>query len=311
MQQEDIRLYSLLRKEIAFAMKRSYPGINPEISEWKGQDIINFQEELLKKVNGRISEKWFYMHMKSSGESLPRIDVLNLLSQFCGYQNWDDFRYRNTGGVRISETLKKTNTIFIIIPLVITGIMILLFALYKIINIQNYCFSFVDADTGEVIVNTRIQAELILTEETPVSYISDNEGNIFLRTDQSKIKLAVSAPCYLNDTIIRIIKKFNRHEKIRLKSDSYALMIQYFSQTNVKAWEKRREQLDRMLSDNALIYQVPDQKEGNGMELYNKWEFIDKLTMPVSSLRHITIVNARYEKKQIVILRFKNNMTVK
>ena len=186
--------------------------------------------------------------------------------------------------------------------------MILLFVIYKFINTQNYKFSFIDADTGEPILSKNIQADLILKDETPVSYISDSTGKIILRTDQSKIKLAVSAPCYLNDTIIRILKKFNRNEQIRMKGDSYALMIQFFSETDVQGWEKRRAQLDKMISENAMICQVQDEKEKTGMELYNKQEFIDKLTMPASSLRHIEILNARYEKDRIVILRFRNNI---
>jgi hypothetical protein len=309
LQQEDKIAYSLLTKEVAAAMKKSYPGVNPEISEWKGQTITDFQEDLQIKVNARISEKWFYTHMKSPVQSLPRIDVLNILSQYAGYKNWDDFRYKNSGSYQISETLKKTNKIFILIPLLILAVMIVLLALYKIINTQTYHFSFIDSDTGEAILNTRIQADLILNDETPVSYQSDNAGNIMLRTDQSKIKMAVSAPCYLNDTVIRIVKKFNRHEQIRLRSDPYSLMIQYFSETNVKAWQNRREQLDKMISNNAMICEVPDKKSGTGMELYNKWEFIDKLTMPASSLRHIEILNSRYEKNQIVIMKFKNNMS--
>ena len=65
-------------------MQQSYPGINSAISEWKGQDITDFQEELLSKVNAHISEKWFYTHMKSTNKTLPRIDVLNLLSKYAG-----------------------------------------------------------------------------------------------------------------------------------------------------------------------------------------------------------------------------------
>jgi hypothetical protein len=59
LQQEDQILFTLLRKGIVATMKQSYPGMNPEISEWKGQEITDFQEDLLVKVNGRLSEKWF------------------------------------------------------------------------------------------------------------------------------------------------------------------------------------------------------------------------------------------------------------
>ena len=34
-------------------MQQSFPGISPSISDWKGSDIVNFQEELLQKVNAR------------------------------------------------------------------------------------------------------------------------------------------------------------------------------------------------------------------------------------------------------------------
>jgi hypothetical protein len=306
LQKEDNIIYTLLKKEIAIVMKKSYPGVNSEISEWKGQTITDFQEDLLQKVNGRISEKWFYTHMKSTIQTLPRIDVLNMLSQYAGYKNWDDFRHRNLATTGLSDTLAKSNRVFIIIPLIILAILAVLFTFYKIINTQNYRFTFIDADTGEPILNTKIQAELLLNNETPVSYLSDSKGNIIIRTDQSKIRLAVSAPCYIEDTITRIVKKFNRNEQIRLKSDPYSLMIQYFSQTDVQAWQSRREQLDRIIADNAMIFRLPDRKEGSGMELYNKQEFIDKLTMPSSSLRQIEIISSRYEKNQIALLRFRN-----
>jgi uncharacterized protein involved in tolerance to divalent cations len=308
LQQEEKILFILLKKEIAATMKLSYPGINAEISEWKGQEITDFQEDLLTKVNGRISEKWFYTHMKSSNQSLPRIDVLNILSQYAGYLNWDDFRFKHPGMDPLTEKLKKSNTIFILVPFVLLTIVIVLFILFKIINTQNYRFTFIDADSGEPIVNNNIRADILLKDESPVSYISDNSGSIAIRTDQSRIKMVVTTPYYIPDTVIRILKKFNRTEKIRLNVDPYSLIIRYFSQTDVKGWQKRREQLDSMINDSAMIYQVNNGKEGTGIELYNKREFIDKLTMPASSLRQIDILDSRYSRGQIAILKFRINM---
>jgi uncharacterized protein involved in tolerance to divalent cations len=308
LQQEEKILFILLKKEIAATMKLSYPGINPEISEWKGQEITDFQEDLLTKVNGRISEKWFYTHMKSSNQSLPRIDVLNILSQYAGYLNWDDFRFKHPGMDPLTEKLKKSNTIFILVPFVLLTIVIVLFILFKIINTQNYRFTFIDADSGEPIMNNNIRADILLKDESPVSYISDNSGSIAIRTDQSRIKMVVTTPYYIPDTVIRILKKFNRTEKIRLNVDPYSLIIRYFSQTDVKGWQKRREQLDSMINDSAMIYQVNNGKEGTGIELYNKREFIDKLTMPASSLRQIDILDTRYSRGQIAILKFRINM---
>ena len=68
MQNQDIQIFGLLKQKIAARMQQSFPGINPSISEWKGQEIVDFQEELLHKVNAHISEKWFYTHIKAEKE---------------------------------------------------------------------------------------------------------------------------------------------------------------------------------------------------------------------------------------------------
>ncbi|MBL6949723.1 MAG: hypothetical protein ISR57_03670 [Bacteroidales bacterium] len=74
---------------------------------------------------------------------------------------------------------------------------------------------------------------------------------------------------------------------------------------NVKDWQQRRNQLDRMISDSALIFQVY-KTEYVGMELYTKREFINKLTMPASSLKHIEILDTKHSPDdQIILLRFR------
>ena len=84
-------LFDELKKEVAEVYRKTYPSCQLAIEDWKGQDITNFQEELIANVKGRISEKWFYTHIKSKCEKLPRIDMLNMLSQYAGYQDWRDF----------------------------------------------------------------------------------------------------------------------------------------------------------------------------------------------------------------------------
>jgi hypothetical protein len=50
-----------------------------------------------------------------------------------------------------------------------------------------------------------------------------------------------------------------------------------------------------------------DKRNVVGTELYNKQEFIDKLTMPTGSLKHIEILDTKFRKNKIMILRFKIN----
>jgi len=304
-------------------MQESYPGINPSISEWKGQEITDFQEELLKSVNAHISEKWFYTHMKSVSKSLPRIDVLNLLSKYAGYANWDDFVFRNrdliesaqSGTPSIAEVSKsgpdRANRYFIIIPIAAICIVLIFFGIFKLFNVREYKFRFYDADTKEPITNTKIEVHILHQGETPTILYCSSDGSFLLKTDKSLIKIVVSTPYYKSDTITRIVKKLITDEIISLHANDYALMIHYFSRMKVDDWEKRRVRLDSMIDEGAMIYQVfSENKEATGMELYNKKEFIDKLTMPSGSLKNIEVLDTKYKDGKIMLLRFRIN-TVK
>jgi len=299
--------FELLKKKIVLVMQQSYPGINSAIIEWKGQDIVNFQEELLSKVNAHISEKWFYTHMKADHASIPRIDVLNLLSKYVGFKDWNDFVFHNSE-VSISEIGVKTgNRYFVIIPLVVVLVMAILFALFKLFNTREYKFCFYDADTREAISNQIIEVNLLLEDESAMSILCDNESCFEFRSDESFIKMVVKTPYYKTDTITRYLDKFKREEKVGLHANEYALMIHYFSKVKVDDWKKRRSSLDKIIDDRAIIYQVFNNHEVVGLDVYNKWEFIDKMTLPAGSLRNIEILDTKFSGDKILLLKFRIN----
>jgi hypothetical protein len=309
-QNKDIQIFGVLKQKIALRMQQSFPGINPSISDWKGQDIVDFQEELLQKVNAHISEKWFYTHIKSEKNTLPRIDILNLLSKYIGYSNWDDFKFNHSGNDVILVSTKNANRYFYYVPLMVIVILALFFFIFKMFSTQDYLFRFYDADTKEPVTNTIIEVSLLREGESPVSYLCRPDGSFILKTDKTRVHFIVKTPYYQTDTIIRTLDKFNRMETIRLHPNNYALMLHYFSQMNVKDWQKRRNQMDQMISDSAMIYQVFD-KGTTGLELYNKWEFINKLTLPSKSLKDIEILDTKYEGNRISLIRFRQKVTQK
>ena len=294
-----------LKKEIVAKTKQSYPGIDADISAWKGQDIVNFQEDLLDKVSEHISEKWFYTHMKSMSDSLPRVDVLNFLSRYVGCKDWNDFIYQNKDqfpglveGVA-SERFKQWHKI--------TGLLLLLIlaiVMVKTMGNKSYNFSFADAYTKRKIRDTLAEIIILNENESPLYMNCDPYGDFLLKTKMKKVQFVVKVPYYKPDTITRILDKIDASEKIYLYPNDFAMMINYFSSTNVKDWKRRRSNLDRMISDSAYIYQVFDEGPA-GMELYNKSEFIDKLTMPVNSLKNIEMLETIYSGKKISVLRFR------
>jgi len=290
-------------------MQKSFPGIKASISDWRGQDITDFQEDLLEKVNAHISEKWFYNHIKAENKSLPRIDVLNLLSKYVGYANWDDFVYKNTDGKINIKSISKANQIFIILPLVVIFIMSVLVLLFQFFNNREreYSFDFYDSYTKEIIKNNRCEIKLLSDNESPIHYLSDSTGRVVLKTNKSVVTMLISAPYYKSDTIIRILKKFDRAQKISLQINDYALILHYFSEMNVDDWQRRRDYLVEIIDNGAIFYQVLNDKNKQGMALYNKTEFIDKLTMPTGSLKFIEILDTKFKNDKIVLVRFRIN----
>lgn len=286
-------------------MKKRYPGINPNISEWKGQEITDFQEELLSKVNANISEKWFYTHIKSTNESLPRIDILNILSKYAGYANWDDFIYQNQPEQVHSYPVTRSSRYFLIVPAIALGVALLFYVLFYLFNTRDYEFTFVDGNTREVIRSGNIEVVLLSNVESPVQYPVDSTGIFHLRTDQSRISLVVSSPYYRTDTIVRIVKKLNKKEIVTLQPDDYALMIHYFSGMKVDDWEKRRVRLDSMIADDAMICQAIAGKDSRGVAMFNKQEFIDRLTMPTGNLKNLEITGTKMKDGRISVLRFR------
>lgn len=284
-------------------MKGTYPGTNGKIEEWKGQTISYLQEDLLEKVNEHISEKWFYNHMKTKNRKLPRIDMLNLLCRYAGYADWEDFTYKNQSKVSSFLVTDKSNRVFILVPLLLLSVLAAIYFLYKILITKEYQFCFVDSYDFSAITSDKTQMDVLNENESPITYLSDTTGCIVIRTDKTKIRFVVRSPYYRTDTIERILKKFSRTEHVALKTNEYALMIHYFSTDNVADWKKRREQLDKMFADTALILEVFG--HGTlGVEMYDKWEFIDKISIPSRNLRQIEILDTEYSHDQIVIMRF-------
>ena len=291
-------------------MQKTYAGISKNIEDWKGNDIIEFQEDLKLKVNEYFSEKWFYTHFKTYNEILPRIDLLNILSRYTGYIDWSDFKHKNRDKITIFTEHKGSNRIFYILPAISLMVFILAWVIIKAGSITTYQFCFIDKDSKVPIRNTKIEVAILKDKESPILQLCDPEGCFTYKTNEQKIKFLVKAPYYFADTITRILKKAKRTEEIQLKLNDYALMIYYFSNSKVNDWKKRREQLNQIIADSAYICQVFN-KGMMGMELYNKKEFIDMLTMPARGLRNIEVIDMLYKDEKIITIRFIQDFKIK
>lgn len=294
MNPNDKILFNLLKKSIGSTFSKEHPGAGA-IENWKGDEIVAFQEDLFSKMKARVSEKWFYTYFKNDTDKLPRIDMLNLLSAYVGYSNWNEFKIKNSDTSKLKSTTKSNKKYYLLLFIPLIAVIAFF---WEAENTFRFCL--VDEDKNEPITLT---ADVIILQngQSPLYLKSDSLGCFNFRTKDKSIRFVVQSPYYKTDTINRHIDTGN-NPVVKLRTDDYALMLQYYSNGNTADWKKRKQQLQDLIDDDARIYQLFSQNMG--VELYSKEEFINKLTIPTSSLKNISILNKEYKNGKIVKLKF-------
>ncbi|MEL6558421.1 MAG: hypothetical protein AAFQ94_09570 [Bacteroidota bacterium] len=280
-------------------LRSSNPAIPFDISQWKSKEISIFQEDLLEQVNGRISEKWFYTHIKSEHKSLPRIDILDLLSQYVGKDNWLTYKE----AIQKPKEESKGYVLYASVSIVILIIMIIVFV--NSIDIGfHYSFCLVDTYSKVAITEQSIDIILLDKQQSPRLLRTSESGCINVYYDQPEIQFVVRSPYYSIDTVYRKYTEEKQEELIELKPNDYARIIHLFSNGNVSEWQSIKNDLEAMFHDNAKIYQLYEHSN-NALTIYNKAEFISKLILPTGTLRNLEILDTVYDGDQISVLRFK------
>ncbi len=293
MNTEDSHYFNLLKQ----AISRTFLAENSassSIKDWKGEDITAFQEDLFQKTKASISEKWFYTYIKNEPKKLPRIDMLTILSNYVGFENWNGFKNAQTNLVQKKITSSKIY--YILSFLIVIASLLIYFSVKK--NTFEFCF--VDEDKNESI-RTTLNIKILQDFESPIYLKTDSLGCFTYHTKKAILKFIVQSPFYKTDTIIRSIDA-NSNTLVKLHTDNYALMLHYYSNGNIKDWKKRKAQLKNLIADKAQIYQVFS--HNMGVEIYSKDEFISKLTTPTSNLKKIRILNKTSKNGKIVTLKF-------
>jgi len=293
---EDTYYFDLLKQAIARAFLSENSASN-SIKDWKGEDIVAFQEDLFRKVKARVSEKWFYTYIKNKPEKLPRIDILNVLSNYVGLQNWTAFKNKHPYTSKAEEKSESHKQWY---WLVLIFLPILIGVFYFSNSKNEFQFCFIDEDKNETIT-TALDIKILQELESPLYLKTDSTGCFSYLTKAKTIKFIVQSPYYKSDTIIRTVES-QTNNTIKLLTDDYALMLHYYSMGNVKDSKKRKLQLQNLIADNAQIYQVFSQNMA--VEIYSKSDFINKLIVPTSSLKNIKVLSKSYHNGKIVKLKF-------
>ena len=196
------QFYRQLKNKVSERVRENHIVSSNRIEDWKGKDIEKLNIDLAERVKGRISEKWFYTHLKVENEKLPRIDMLDMLSEYVGFDNWLDFREKN------KKAKKKSWGIIILAICVVMGITI-----WTSINLFGeafksdftYQFCFVSEDNSELIGGQPIEIVMTNIGESPSVIKCDSTGCFSYVSDTSYIEFVVKMPYYYTETIKRNI----------------------------------------------------------------------------------------------------------
>lgn len=375
----DLLHFEQLKKDVqAEYLKESTPSYD-DISKWKGIDIIYFQEDLRKKAKGNISEKSFYTYFKTSPVTkLPRIDMLNLLSIYAGYDSWYDFKKQHlfagellqenedsdteeiqelektvSNAPEIQKTeipakkiefqpqenidLQKSNTdnqlntqksittydnqiqpiaakknffkknawvMVTSILIAITGVLGFKDEIFS----KTYKYCFTDKDRGVSVINT-LEIRVIKENESPLLYKIKPGECFYYSTKDKNIKMQISAPFYEYLEVNRNLENAPEEEMIELKPDDYKMAVNYFSVKDANGSpeliRQKRNQLENLISNSAVIYQVYDNKT-YGIERLDKQKYITLVTTPTTSLKNLNVIEMKKDiKGKIISIKFK------
>ncbi|MCB0643319.1 MAG: hypothetical protein KDC44_16835 [Phaeodactylibacter sp.] len=300
---KDLHYFELLKAAILKKYQAHYPEWQEPLQAFRRREIEQFQQLVQEQVGSRISERWIYTHLKADkAEKLPRIDMLDLLSQWVGAESWQRFKADQALPAPTTSPVRPARKTLYLITLALIGISFSLAFWWSPSYRYTICL---EQKQGPLPVDwSQATCTLLWADESPQRRPFDAEGCLEIKTTDRELTFVLEAPYHRADTIIRQLRKRKSSERFQLQTDDYALAIHYFSEGAVSDWKKRRQQLDRMIAPEAEIIQLtPDGQLG--MELYDKTDFINKLTLPLSSLKNLRIIFTEYNPAgQIQKLRF-------
>jgi len=290
----DLEIFYQLKKSVLEQYQNSYPYFNGSWKSFGSQDILNLIDDVQLKTKQSVSEKWIYTHLKpETNEKLPRKDMLDILSVYVGKSGWDEFKFfdsnKYNSDVRLSgveanhrKSKKKLGIWFLVF-----GILLIGFLIWKFTSNNEQKLEFQNSFTKDSIAKDDVKAFVVEDSiEKPIDLKSPT-----LNLEKGT-KVVIKSPFYKQKEII--ISANEPLSRVELNPNDYAMMLKAFMKSDIKDWQTRKEQLNKILSDNLEVMVMLE--HNLGAEYFNKTEFSQKVVIPSASLKKLKIVEIQQEK---------------
>lgn len=298
----ELEIFEQLKQKVLLKYQEHYPYFQGNWKNFSSQDIQNLIILIEGKTKQNVSEKWIYTHLKPETNSkLPRKDMLDILSQFSGFLGWDEFMFKNREVASEEKAVfpkKRNKLIFVFIGILIVVIII------------SFLFYSNKKSTQKFQLKNEFTQETIQAKDVKAYKIENNEkiqipiknATVEVEAKDENTKIVVESPYYKKQEIK--VNSNSDNSQILLKPDDFAMMLKAFMKSDIKDWETRKVQLDKILSDDLEV--IVMLKDNLGTEYFDKKEFSQKLIVPTESVKKMQILEIKNaENGKIEFIRIK------
>lgn len=281
----DLEFFYQLKKSVLEQYQNSYPYFNGSWKSFSAQDILNLIDDIQLITKQSISEKWIYTHLKpETNQKLPRKDMLDILSVYVGKSGWDEFVFNDN--INDNNNVKSGFKKKLVIWVLFFGVLIAGFFIWKFLSKEEQKLEFQNSFTKDSIAKEEVKAYVV--EDTVEKQIDINSSTFNI---DKATKVVLKSPFY-KPKVITILPN-EPIAKVELNPNDYAMMLKAFMKSDIKDWQTRKEQLNKILSDNLEVMVML--QNNLGAEYFNKQEFSQKVILPTASLKKLKIVELKQE----------------
>lgn len=283
----DLEIFYQLKKSVLEQYQNSYPYFKGSWKSFSSQDILNLIDAIQVKTKQTVSEKWIYTHLKpETNEKLPRKDMLDILSVFVGKSSWDEFKflYDSTSITNKSEGNSKKKFGILVL---LSSVLLLGFFIWKWLSKEEQKLEFRNSYTKDSIAKEDVKAYIV--DDTMEQAIDLKNEDLNL---EKGTKIVIKSPFYKSKEVL--ITTNEPLARVELNPNDYAMMLKAFMKSDIKDWQTRKEQLNKILSDNLEVMIML--QNDLGAEYFNKKEFAQKVILPSPSLKRLKIVELQQDQ---------------
>lgn len=287
-----------LKEEVLSRYQESYPYFVGNWKNFSSQDILNLIEEIFEETKQTVSEKWIYTHLKpENNDKLPRKDMLDILCKYAHKISWDEYRFNQLVPAQKDENFTESSSQNVSNKQGNSSnkkkIIILLVGLLIVISL--YFFWFNDKNRATQLEFKNVYTnEKLSNDEVKVYKVEDtSQSNIILSDSKVKVtkptKIVITSPLFKSKEVA--IQPTDTATVIDLYPNDYAMMLNAFMKSDIKNWKTRKEQLEKILSDDVEVLVML--KNNLGVEYFNKEEFSQKIIVPTPSIKKMKIIELK------------------